>query len=336
MQRGKQSLVFEEAPYIIGSANIVGTKEGQGPLKDCFDVIGGDDTFGQNTWEEAESTLQKEAVTMALGKAGKKAEEIRYIFAGDLLGQTIASSFGLRDFKIPFFGLYGACSTCGESLSLAAMSVAAGYADLVVAVTSSHFASAEKQFRFPLEYANQRPMSATWTVTGSGAFVLGKEKGRAKITGITTGLIEDYGIKDSMNMGAAMAPAARSVIRQNLLDFDRKPEDYDLIITGDLGTVGQKILLKLLKEDKYDISQVHRDCGIEIFDGKRQGTGAGGSGCGCSAVTLSAYYLKQIEKGALKRILFVPTGALLSTVSFNEGMSIPGIAHAVVIEHAEN
>ena len=168
MQKGKQSLVFEEAPYIMSSANIVGTKEGAGPLKEYFDVIGGDDTFGQNTWEEAESTLQKEAVTMALGKAGKKAEEIRYIFAGDLLGQTIASSFGLRDFRIPLFGLYGACSTCGESLSLAAMSVAAGYADLAVAVTSSHFASAEKQFRFPLEYANQRPKSATWTVTGSG------------------------------------------------------------------------------------------------------------------------------------------------------------------------
>lgn len=336
MKKGKQSLQFEEAPYIISSANIVGTKEGQGPLKDCFDVIGGNDSFGQNTWEEAESTLQKEAVTMAIGKARKKAEDIRYIFAGDLLGQTIASSFGLRDFRIPLFGLYGACSTCGESLSLASMCVAAGYADLAVAVTSSHFASAEKQFRFPLEYANQRPKSATWTVTGSAAFVLGKEKGKAKITGITTGLIEDYGIKDSMNMGAAMAPAARTVIRQNFLDFGRKPEDYDLIITGDLGTIGQEILLKLLKDDGYDISQVHRDCGIEIYDSKTQGTGAGGSGCGCSAVTLSAYYLKQIEEGALKRILFVPTGALLSTVSFNEGMSVPGIAHGVVIEHVED
>ncbi|MBQ8278985.1 MAG: stage V sporulation protein AD [Roseburia sp.] len=335
MQIGKQSLQFEAAPYIISSANIVGTKEGQGPLKDCFDIIGGDDNFGQNTWEEAESTLQKEAVTMAIGKAKKKPEDIRYLFAGDLLGQTIASSFGLMDFKVPLFGLYGACSTCGESLSLGAMCVAAGYANLVVAVTSSHFASAEKQFRFPLEYANQRPMSATWTVTGSGAFVLGKEKAKAKITGITTGVIEDYGIKDSMNMGAAMAPAARSVIRQHFLDFGRKPEDFDLIITGDLGIVGQEILLKLLKDDGYDISQVHRDCGIEIYDGKTQGTGAGGSGCGCSAVTLSAYYLKQIEEGALKRILFVPTGALLSTVSFNEGMSVPGIAHAVVIEHED-
>ena len=336
MQIGKQSLLFEKCPYIISSANIVGTKEGAGPLKDYFDVIGGDDQFGQNTWEEAESTLQKEALTMAMGKAGKKAEEVRYLFAGDLLGQTIATSFGLMDFQIPLFGLYGACSTCGESISLAAMCVAAGYADLVAAVTSSHFASAEKQFRFPLEYANQRPKSATWTVTGSGAFLIGKEKSKVKICGITTGTIEDFGVKDSMNMGAAMAPAACAVIRQHFKDFERQPEDYDLIVTGDLGTVGQEILIKLLKDHKYDISDVHRDCGIEIFDSKTQGTGAGGSGCGCSAVTLSAYYLKQLKEGSLKRILFVPTGALLSTVSFNEGMSVPGIAHAVIIEHVND
>ena len=258
MQIGKQSLQFEEPPYIVSSANIVGTKEGQGPLKEYFDVIGKDDRFGQNTWEEAESTLQKEALTMAIGKAKKAVSDVRYLFAGDLLGQTIATSFGLMDFKVPLFGLYGACSTCGESISLAAMSVAAGYADLAAAVTSSHFASAEKQFRFPLEYANQRPKSATWTVTGSGAFLIGKEKSKARIAGITTGLIEDYGIKDSMNMGAAMAPAAKSVIKQHLIDFGRKPEDYDLIITGDLGTVGQEILIKLLKDDKFDLSQLHR------------------------------------------------------------------------------
>ena len=336
MQVGKQSLAFDTAPYMISSANIVGTKEGEGPLKEYFDVIGSDDMFGQKTWEEAESTLQKEAFTMAVGKAGKKPEDIRYLFSGDVLGQTIATSFGLKDFQVPLFGLYGACSTCGEALSLGAMCVAAGYADCVAAMTSSHFASAEKQFRFPLEYANQRPLSATWTVTGSAAFILGKEKSRVKITGITTGVIEDYGIKDSMNMGAAMAPAARAVIRQHFLDFQRGPLDYDRIITGDLGVVGQEILIRLLKEDGYDISSVHRDCGIEIFDGKKQGTGAGGSGCGCSAVTLSSYYLKQIENGEIKRILFVPTGALLSTVSFNEGMTVPGIAHAVVIECVED
>lgn len=340
---GAQSLRFAEAPFIVSSASIVGTKEGQGPLSDEFDMIGADDRFGQDTWEESESALQKEAVTLALGKADMKPEDIRYIFAGDLLGQNIASSFGLMDFDIPIFGLYGACSTCGESLSLAAMCVAAGYADHVVAVTSSHFASAEKQFRFPLEYANQRPLSATWTVTGSGAFVLAGHQERdhlsvtpcVAITGITTGKIVDYGIKDSMNMGAAMAPAAADLIEQNLKDFDRKPEDYDRIITGDLGTVGKEILIRLLKERGYDISKQHEDCGIQIFDDSVQNTGAGGSGCGCSAATLSAHYLKRMERGELKRILFCPTGALLSTVSFNEGQPVPGISHGVVMEYVE-
>lgn len=340
---GAQSLRFAEAPFIVSSASIVGTKEGQGPLADEFDMIGADDKFGQDTWEESESVLQKEAVTLALGKADMKPEDIRYIFAGDLLGQNIASSFGLMDFNIPIFGLYGACSTCGESLSLAAMCVAAGYADHVVAVTSSHFASAEKQFRFPLEYANQRPLSATWTVTGSGAFVLAGHQERkhlsvtpcVAITGITTGKIVDYGIKDSMNMGAAMAPAAADLIEQNLKDFDRKPEDYDRIITGDLGTVGKEILIRLLKERGYDISKQHEDCGILIFDDSTQNTGAGGSGCGCSAATLSAHFLKRMERGDLKRILFCPTGALLSTVSFNEGQPVPGISHGVVMEYVE-
>lgn len=335
MQKGKQSLLFEEAPFIISTANVVGTKEGEGPLAGCFDVIGEDDKFGQDTWEEAESTLQKEALSMAIGKAGLKKEDIRYLFAGDLLGQTIATSFGVLDFQVPLFGLYGACSTCGESLSLAAMCVAAGYADYVAAMTSSHFASAEKQFRFPLQYANKRPLCATWTVTGSAAFIVGKEKGIAKITGITTGKIVDFGVKDSMNMGAAMAPAAKDVIKQHFEDFGRDASDYDRIITGDLGKVGQEILLDLLLKDGYDISKVHMDCGIEIYNAEEQNTGAGGSGCGCSAVTLSAYFLKQITDGTLHRILFVPTGALLSTVSFNEGMSVPGIAHAVVIERAE-
>ncbi len=340
---GAQSLRFAEAPFIVSSASIVGTKEGQGPLADEFDMIGADDKFGQDTWEESESVLQKEAVTLALGKADMKPEDIRYIFAGDLLGQNIASSFGLMDFDIPIFGLYGACSTCGESLSLAAMCVAAGYANHVVAVTSSHFASAEKQFRFPLEYANQRPLSATWTVTGSGAFVLAGHQERkhlsvtpcVAITGITTGKIVDYGIKDSMNMGAAMAPAAADLIEQNLKDFDRKPEDYDRIITGDLGTVGKEILIRLLKERGYDISKQHEDCGILIFDDSTQNTGAGGSGCGCSAATLSAHFLKRMERGDLRRILFCPTGALLSTVSFNEGQPVPGISHGVVMEYVE-
>ena len=326
-QIGKGSLCFSEAPFIIGTASVVGTKEGEGPLAEEFDCIGSDDKFGQDTWEAAESSLHP--------------EDMRYLFAGDLLGQLIASSFGLKTFEIPLFGLYGACSTCGEALALSSMTVAAGYADHVAAVTSSHFASAEKQFRFPLEYANQRPVSATWTVTGAGAFILASAKKQkdektenalAKIAGVTTGKIVDYGIKDSMNMGAVMAPAAAELIAQNLIDFDRQPEDYDAIVTGDLGEVGHEILIDLLNKKGYDISKVHQDCGMLIYDNKKQGTGSGGSGCGCAASTLSAHFLPRLQDGTMKRILFVPTGALLSTVSFNEGQSIPGIAHGVVLE----
>ena len=334
-QKGKQSVAFEKEVYIRESASIVGTKEGEGPLGALFDMVASDDMMGCDNWEAAESTLQKEALSLALGKAGLTHKDIRYLLAGDLLAQTVASSYGLMDFETPILGMYGACSTCGEAVSLSAMTVAAGYADYVAAVTSSHFASAEKQFRFPLEYANQRPVSATWTVTGGGAFVLATapENGKAlaKVEGITTGKIVDYGVKDSMNMGAVMAPAACEVIAQNLEDFHRKPEDYDAIVTGDLGKVGQEILCDLLKKKGYDISEVHEDCGILIYDNEKQGTGSGGSGCGCAASMLSAHFLPRLAKGELKRILFIPTGALLSTVSFNEGESIPGIAHAVIL-----
>ena len=330
---GKQSIRFETPPYIEASGSVVGKKEGEGPLGDLFDMVSEDDTFGCDCWEEAESTLQKEAAALTMGKAGVKPEDVRYIFAGDLLGQTIATSFGIVNYEIPLFGLYGACSTAGESMSLGAMCVAGGYANRVLAMTSSHFASAEKQFRFPLEYGNQRPVSATWTVTGSGAFLLGTEKSHVKISGITTGKIMDYGVRDSMNMGAAMAPAACDLIVQHFEDFQTSPKDYDRIITGDLGYVGQEILLTLTKERGYDISEVHTDCGIEIFDKDTQGTDSGGSGCGCSAVTMSAFFLPQIQRGELKKVLFVPTGALLSKISFNEGQTVPGIAHGVVLEY---
>lgn len=313
-------------------------KEGEGPLGELFDLVGEDDMFGGQTWEDAESTLQKEALGTALGKAGWKAEEVRYLFAGDLLGQEIATSFGLVSFEIPLFGLYGACSTCGLSLTLASLVISGGFTEKAACVTSSHFASAEKEFRFPLGYGNQRPLSATWTVTGSGAFVLAASKNgkaRAKITGLTSGKIVDYGLKDSMNMGACMAPAAASTIEQHLKDFGRQPDYYDKIITGDLGTVGQTVLLDLLNKKGIDISGQHMDCGIEIFDAKEQDTHAGGSGCGCSAVTLSAYILKMLEEGVWKRVLFAPTGALLSKTSFNEGQNVPGIAHAVVLESPE-
>ena len=343
--KGAQSIMFREAPYLISAASVAGSKEADGPIGKLFDVTDKDDLFGAQTWEEAESNMQKEACVLAAGKAHVDLKKIRYLFGGDLLRQGIATSMGVEALQIPMFGLYGACSTSGEALALASMSAAAGYGGTMIAVTSSHFGSAEKEFRFPLGYANQRPLSSHWTVTGSGAFLVQSAEeyrkqntksyfSNIRITGVTVGKIVDYGVKDSMNMGAAMAPAACDVIYHHLLDFERKPEDYDKIITGDLGKVGKEILIKLLREKGIDIAEIHTDCGIEIFDCEEQGTQSGGSGCGCSAVTLSAHFLKQVEKGALKRILFVPTGALLSTVSFNEGQSVPGIAHAIVIEHA--
>lgn len=330
-EQGRRSIKVPVPVYIRTSASAVGTKEGEGPLGDCFDVVGMDDKFGCNTWEEAESTLQKEALLLAIGKSGLKNQDIKYLFAGDLLGQSIASSFGLSSFGIPLIGMYGACSTCGLTLSMAAMLIAGGMAQHAACVTSSHFASAEKEFRFPLGYGNQRPLSATWTVTGSGAFILSSVKSgrdRAMIDGSTIGKIVDFGLKDSMNMGACMAPAAADTIYEHLVDFDKKPSDYDKIITGDLGSVGQKALWDMMREKGMDISRVHMDCGMEIYD-QSQDAHAGGSGCGCSAVVLSAYVLKQLEEGKWKRVLFVPTGALLSKTSFNEGQSIPGIAHGV-------
>ena len=337
---GRASVRLERPVYILNSASVVGTKEGQGPLGLLFDKVGRDDMFGCKTWEEAESALQKEAVGLALEKAGLRPEDISYIFAGDLLGQSMATSFGISSYQIPLLGVYGACSTCGESLALGAMSIAGGFADKVACVTSSHFASAEKEFRFPLDYGSQRPLSATWTVTGSGAFVLtdepegGGRKARARISAMTVGKVVDYGLKDSMNMGACMAPAAASTLEQHFTDFAGQPEEYDKIITGDLGKVGQRVLIDLLRKKGIDISDQHMDCGLEIYDAASQDTHAGGSGCGCSAVTLSAYILKQLEEGNWKKVLFMPTGALLSKTSFNEGMSVPGIAHGIVVEMA--
>lgn len=338
MQAGRQSIRFLTPPYIIEESSIVGQKEGEGPLGGYFDQIEEDPMCGGTTWEEGESKLQEMAVEKVLEKAAMQPDDIRYIICGDLLGQLIGTTFGVENFHIPMFGVYGACSTMGESMALGAALVAAGYGDHVIAITSSHFASAERQFRFPLAYGNQRPLSATWTVTGSGAVLIGKEKkAREKgkdivITGITTGKIMDYGVKDSMNMGACMAPAAFDTIYQNFQDFKREPEDYDKIITGDLGFVGKTILLDMLKEKGYSLGERYMDCGIEIYDREEQDTHSGGSGCGCSAVTLAAYILHRMRKNQWKRVLFVPTGALLSPISFNEGNSVPGIAHGVVLE----
>ena len=294
---GKQSIRFEEAIHLISAASIAGKKEGEGPLGKLFDKISADPCFGMETWEKAESAMQRSAVETALEKAGMESKAVRFLFGGDLLGQLIATSFGAEELGIPFFGLYGACSTCGESLALAAMTVAAGFGDPVMAVTSSHFGGAEKQFRFPLEYGNQRPLSATWTVTGAGAFLLSKKGGRVRIPEVTIGKVVDYGVKDSLNMGACMAPAAADTIERNLEDLGREPEDYDRIITGDLGYVGKQILLDLLKGRGIDIKEQHMDCGIEIFDRESQDTHSGGSGCGCSAVTLAALILPKLTSG---------------------------------------
>ena len=333
-QQGIQSVKFEEPPIICAAASVVGQKEGDGPFGDVFDQIESDPKVGGDTWEDAEGRLQERAAELAIQKAGCGKEAIRYIVAGDLLGQLMASSFGLAGFDKPLFGVYGACSTMGESIGIGSMLVEGGFADYVLAMTSSHFASAEKQFRFPLGYANQRPTASTWTVTGSGAVVICKgdqKQGMAKITGITTGKIVDYGVKDTMNMGACMAPAAASVVAAHFKDFGTDPSEYDQIITGDLGMVGKDILIDILRSEGYDIADRYIDCGIEIY-GRDAQAQAGGSGCGCSAVMLAGYVLKQLEIGEWKRVLFVPTGALLSVVSFNEGNSIPGIAHAVRLE----
>ena len=334
---GQRTLALESAPALIQWASVAGKREMEGPLSQEFDFVTGDTSFGEKTWEKAESAIQKKAVALALEKAGLQNSDIDYVFAGDLLNQCIASSFGLREFGIPLIGLYGACSTMGEAMSLGAMMVNAGYADHVLSMASSHFATAEKQFRFPLAYGNQRPMSSTWTVTGCGAVVIGKEgqPGLAKITAFTAGKAIDIGARDSMNMGAAMAPAAFHTIEQNLEDLGTDETWYDRIITGDLGEVGTQILLDLMEKKGRSLKERHMDCGVEIYSKETQDTHAGGSGCGCSAVTLCAAILPKIREGIWKRVLFVPTGALLSTVSYNEGQTIPGIAHGVVIEHLE-
>ena len=333
---GQRSIALEHPPCILSSGCVAGQKEAEGPLGSYFDWIENDPMCGGKSWEEAESLLQQKAATLALEKAGLSPTDIRYLVAGDLLGQLIATSFGVESLNIPMFGIYGACSTMGEAMSIGAILVDGGYADKVISLTSSHFAGAEKQFRFPLSYGNQRPLSATWTVTGSGAVVMGEvpagKKNWIGVCKITTGKVTDFGIKDSMNMGACMAPAAFDVIYNHLSDFGLQANYYDKIITGDLGMVGKEILLDMMKEKGLDISEQYMDCGIEIYDSTMQDTHSGGSGCGCSAITLAGYILQKMKRKDWKRVLFVPTGALLSTVSFNEGNTVPSIAHGVALE----
>ncbi len=331
---GEQTVKLEKKPKIIATTSVVGPKEGQGPLNSYFDVILKDDTNGQDTFEKAESSIMYLAIKETIKKAKLQETDINYLFAGDLLNQTISSNYVARNLNIPFFGLYGACSTMAESLSLASLVLDGGFAKYAIACTSSHFSTAERQFRYPLEFGSQRSETAQWTVTGSGAMLLAMEGDYPEVTYITTGKVKDYGITDANNMGAAMAPAAVSTINQHFEDTKFKVEDYDLIISGDLGKVGKEITETLLLEEHgIDIRKIYMDSGVAIFDSEAQNTASGGSGCGCSAVIGCGYVYKNLLKGKYKRVLLISTGALMSPISSYQGESIPGIAHAVTIEY---
>lgn len=329
---GKRTIIFENKPRIISYGSVVGKKEHEGPLSNEFDSYTTDSFFGEKSFEKAESKLQKTAVQTALDKAGLTPDDIDNIFAGDLLNQCIGSSFGLRSFGIPFIGLYGACSTMALSAGLAAVFIDSGAAKKTISVTSSHFCSAERQYRFPLNYGSQRTPTAQWTVTGSGALILGKDGGDIYISSVTFGEIEDLNIKDANNMGAAMAPAAAGTLLNFFKDTETKPDDYDIIFTGDLGYVGTNLLYELLEREGIDIRCRHSDCGTLIFDREKQDVHAGGSGCGCSASVLCSYIMHRLEKGDFGNILFMSTGALMSPTSSFQGESIPGIAHLLNIK----
>jgi stage V sporulation protein AD len=306
--------------------------EGEGPLKNYFDVVLSDIMNGEDSWEKGEGKITADALALAIKKSGRKREEIDYIICGDLLNQSVSSTYGARDMGIPFFGVFGACSTIGEAMTLGAMLLDGGFAQNILVGASSHFCAAEKQFRFPLELGSQRAPTSSWTVTGCGAAVLSRQGEGPYITGATTGIIVDLGITDVNNMAAAMAPAAVETLRAHFKDYGAKPKDYDLIITGDLGYLGKDIVLRLMGNAGYDLSNNYTDCGIEIFNREKQKTRNGGSGCACSAVTLAGCFFDKLKKCELNKILFVPTGALMSQTSVQQGESIPGIAHAVVIE----
>lgn len=329
---GRQTVELHNPPSILSTASIVGPKEGEGPLGRYFDEIIEDELWGEKTWEKAESKMVKEALAKILSKAGKCSGDVDYMIGGDLLNQSIAATFGLRASEIPYFGVYGACSTMAESMSIGAMFVDGGFADHVICITSSHFCSAERQFRFPLELGSQRPPTAQWTVTASGGVMLAASGNGPFITHVTTGKIVDMGIKDANNMGAAMAPAAADTIVAHFKDTGRTPEDYDMIITGDLGAVGRNICHQLVKDGGYDIGSRYDDCGVMIYDLSKQDSHSGGSGCGCSASVFSGFLHQQLTTGTTGSILFAATGALLSPTSTGQGETIPSIAHGLAIQ----
>ena len=328
---GNHSVRFDQHPSILAASSVAGKKEAEGPLANYFDHVEIDTTFQEASWEKAERKMQKLALNIARQKANIKTEDLDLVFAGDLLNQCISSSYALRNAGIPFLGLYGACSTMAEGLILAAMTVNSGFSSRSAVISSSHFASAERQYRFPLGYGGQRTPTAQWTVTGCGCALIGKQDHGPYLNAATIGTVIDYGIKDANNMGAAMAPAAFDTIRRHLDDLKLTPSDYDLIVTGDLGNVGKEILLDLFQRDHIGIGGVYQDCGTMIFNSSNQDVHAGGSGCGCGSIVLCGYLLQQMKKNKFKNILFCGTGALLSPLSIQQGESIPSVCHAISI-----
>jgi len=330
-KKGKQSFIHDTPPRISAWASIAGKKEAEGPLGGCFDIVSNDSYFGQKTWEQAEKKLQQTALDTLLKKANLSRSELDIVLSGDLLNQCIGSSFSLRNTGVAHLGLYGACSTMAEGLLVASMVVGGDYFNNAAAVTSSHFASSERQYRFPLGYGGQRTPTSQWTVTGSGAVLVSKSGFGPRITSCTVGCVCDLGIKDANNMGAAMAPAAYATIRTHFDDLGLSPDDYDLIITGDLGQHGKELLMHLARKDGMSLGGKLTDCGTIIFDSIKQDVHSGGSGCGCSAVVLCSHFLNKLYEGKLKKILFCGTGALLSPTSTQQGLPIPGVCHAVAI-----
>ena len=328
---GAQTLRFSRPPRVESFANIGAKLEGQGPMADYFDELSEDSFFGEKTWEKGEARMQKRVLSRALEKATRRPEELDLIFAGDLLNQCIGTSFALREFGVPLCGVYGACSTMGESLALAAMSIDGGFARRAAAMTSSHFCTAERQYRMPVPYGSQRSPTAQWTATAAGCTLLSAQGPGPYITHVTCGKIVDQGITDPNNMGAAMAPAAYDTLRAYFADTHTGPADYDAIFTGDLGELGHEIVMDLFRQDGVDMTRNYEDCGMLLYDRDRQDMHAGGSGCGCSAAVFNGYLLTGLKQGRWRRILFAPTGALLSPTSSFQGESIPGICHLVCV-----
>jgi stage V sporulation protein AD len=330
---GNFTISFANPPSIASYASVAGKKEGEGPLRDYFDKVNEDTTFGEKSWEKAESRMQKDALHLALDKGKFSASDIDCMVAGDLLNQCVGSSYGLREFEIPFLGVFGACSTMVESLIIGSTLIDGDFCKRVAAVTSSHFCSAERQFRYPLEYGGQRPPTSQWTVTGCGATILEGQGQGPFITQATIGKIVDMGITDANNMGAAMAPAAFTTLADYFTDTGRTPADFDMILTGDLGLLGRGIVIDFFEDEGIDLTKNYNDCGCMIYDIEGQDAHCGASGCGCCASVLNGYVLEQMKQKRWNRVLLVATGALMSPTLVTQGESIPSIAHAIVLEN---